>query len=235
MAGAVVCMVLAAAALVCLRRPKLPAIRRGPTERPPLEALVRLDPVRPVRRGLGRWWLTGLGFLLALLLWSTSYPGSLGPAVVFSLTGILLLGALWLYRFVRWLRSRQRTGVARWAIAPAMVVVTVGLIVTHVPLRVRFELGRDEFDRITEGLEPRGSFDEWEPLDVPDEVGTYEIDFAFQVGANVILYESHGWYFNDAGFAYLPDGVDPRLASDSFEAPRYISLGGGWYAWRASW
>jgi hypothetical protein len=228
-------MVLAAAAFVFLRRPRWPATHRRPTEPPSLEGLVRLEPVRAVRRGLGRWWLTALGFLLALLLWSTSYPGSLGPGVVLSMAGIILLGVLWLYRLVRWLRAGQRTGVVRWAIAPAMVVTTVALIVTHVPLRARFELSRDEFERITEGLEPRGSFDEWQPLDVPDEIGTYEIDFAFQVGSNLILYESHGWYFDDAGFAYLPDGVDPRLANGSFEAPRYISLGDDWYAWRAGW
>jgi hypothetical protein len=186
-----------------------------------------------VRRGLGRWWLTALGFALALLLWSTSYPGNLGPGVVVSAAAVLLLGGLWTFRFVRWLPARHAGGWLRWAIAPAMVAVALVLIVAHVPLRLRFEEGRSEFERVTRSLEPRGGFDDWEPLDVPDMIGTYEITYGFQVGRNVILYEAHGWFFDDAGFAYLPDGVDPRLENGSFEAPRFISLGGGWYAWRA--
>ncbi len=82
---------------------------------------------------------------------------------------------------------------------------------------------------------PRGSFEQWEPLDVPATLGSYRISFGDQVGLNVILSEKHGWWFDDAGFAYLPNGVDDRLASGSFEAPRFVNLGGGWYAWTASW
>lgn len=227
-----VCVVVALAAFVAVRRPRWLLVRR--TAKPSsLDALSRLDAPRAVRRGLGRWWLTALAFLLALLLWSSSYPGTLAVGTIISVTGVLLLGALWAYRFIRWLRAERYAGWARWAIAPVMVVVTLVLIITHVPLRVRFEESRSEFDRITRGLEPRGGFDAWEPLEVPDEIGTFQLVYGFQVGRNVIIYESHGWFDDDAGFAYLPDGIDPRLANGSFESPRFISLGGGWYAWRA--
>jgi hypothetical protein len=51
----------------------------------------------------------------------------------------------------------------------------------------------------------------------------------------VIIYESTGLFFDDAGFAYLPHGPDDRLGNGAFEAPSFRSLGGGWYSWTASW
>ena len=120
-------------------------------------------------------------------------------------------------------------------IAPAMVLLTMVLLTVGVPLRGRFEFARSDFDAFVAELEPQGTFDDWVPIDAPPELGGYEILLAYQVGENVVIYEATGLFFDDAGFAHLPNGQDGRLGNGSFEAPSFRSLGSGWYSWTASW
>ncbi len=190
---------------------------------------------RAWRNPPGVVWLVALAAALATMLWAVTYPGFASVPMLIALLGMLVLGSIWLVRLIGWVIDRDRRDAWRWCAAPLMVVLTGVLVVTDVPLRVRFELARDDFDRVVEDLPARGSFDAWAPLSVPDSVGGYEIVRAYQVGEMVILYEGEGLAFHDAGFAYLPSGPDDRLGNGSFEAPRFQSLGGRWYAWRASW
>jgi len=71
----------------------------------------------------------------------------------------------------------------------------------------------------------------------PQRIGTYGILAWERVDQGVIFWESHGALspFNDAGFAYLPNGPSDGLQNGSFEDPHFRSLGGSWYAWTASW
>lgn len=115
------------------------------------------------------------------------------------------------------------------------MIATAIVFSMRLPLQLRFDLVKDDFDEIVEDLEPAGSFEDWKPLDVPERIGGYGITRAYQVGENVILYEANGNVLNDAGFAYLPDGVDDRLGTGWFEQPSFRDLGGGWYAFTASW
>lgn len=180
-------------------------------------------------------WHAALGIPLAAYLWSRSFPGIAVGMWGISVAATSLLGLGWLAWLVVWSRRATRRDARRWWIAPSLVIAAVVLATSSVPLKLRFDLARSEFDSIVEDLPPAGSLDDWAPLDVPDRVGSYDITFGYQVGNNVVLYEEHGSLFNNAGFAYLPDGPDDRLSSGSFEAPRFRSLGGDWYAWTASW
>lgn len=144
-------------------------------------------------------------------------------------------GVVWLARLVVWFRRVERTEGRRWLVASTLVIAAFAMVMSDEPLRVRFEFGQDSFDDVVEELSPAGTFADWAPIDVPDRIGTYEITSAYQVGENVILYAAVGNFFNHAGFAYLPDGPDPRLGNGSFESPAFRSLGDGWYAWTASW
>ncbi len=57
----------------------------------------------------------------------------------------------------------------------------------------------------------------------------------WRVEGGVIFYDKVGSLFDDAGFAYLADGPSTELENGLFENPQFRSLGGGWYAWTASW
>jgi hypothetical protein len=164
-----------------------------------------------------------------------SYPGYSAEPLLLAVASLFVMGILWAVRLVGSIVSKPRQLGWRWLIAPAVVIVTALLVVIEVPLRVRFGLSRNDFDAVVADLPPRGTFDDWAVLDVPATIGSYRIVSGWQVGNNVILYESNGLLFDDAGFAYLPNGVDDRLGNGAFEAPTFENLGGGWYAWHASW
>lgn len=172
---------------------------------------------------------------LTTYVWSQSFPGFDFATWGLSIAVVLLLGFGWLVWLIIWRRRSARRREWCWGIAPAMVISSVLLTASGVPLNVRFELNRSDFDEIVQDLEPAGSFNEWARLQVPDHVGSYEIDTAYQVGPNVILYEHNGAFLDDAGFAYLPEGPDERLGNGGFEAPSFRRLRGDWYAWTASW
>lgn len=170
-----------------------------------------------------------------MYLWSRSVPGIAFGTFILSVLTTVFFGFVWLVWFVTWNRKGNKDPILGWAIAPIMVVAVIALSISNVPLQARFEFDRSEFDAIVEDLDPAGAFEEWSRFDVPGNVGTYQITVGYQVGSNVILYERNGALFDDAGFAYLPDGPDPRLGNGSFESPSFRSLGGDWYAWTASW
>ncbi len=69
----------------------------------------------------------------------------------------------------------------------------------------------------------------------PRSVGRYKITTVEVVGDGVIFYEKTGAFFDDAGFAYLPNGPSSAPANGGFENPQWFALGGHWYAWTASW
>lgn len=204
----------------------------------PIHTLDRSDEQRR------RWWNappTVLAHIvlvvpIAMYLWSQSVPGIDIVLWFFAVAATGLCGLLWLLWFANWVWKRTpRSPAWRWAIAPAMVVAAVLLGVADVPVKMRFERDRGAFDAITEDLDPAGSFDQWAELEVPERIGSFEILGGSRVGRGVILYEGTGELMDDAGFAYLPDGPDDRLANGGFESPSFRSLGGDWYAWTASW
>lgn len=187
-------------------------------------------------RSAPRWLLhVPLGLMLLVLMWSMSVPGVDLPTFGVAMLAIVCVGAVWGVRLIGWATAPVRRPRRRWLIAPAMAAVTVVLLVVGVPVRARFEFARSDFDAYVAGLEAQGDFEKWVPIDAPENLGGFDILWAYQVGENVIIYEATGLFFDDAGFAYLPEGPDSRLGNGSFEAPSFRSLGGGWYAWTASW
>lgn len=72
-------------------------------------------------------------------------------------------------------------------------------------------------------------------MNVPSRLGMYSITAAYRVRGGVIFHEETGNLFDDAGFAYLPDGLTADLESGSFESSQFHNLGGPWFSWNASW
>lgn len=176
-----------------------------------------------------------LAVMLAVAIWSQSFPGEDTDPFLLAALATMGLGVVWVVKLLGWKSSAAKAHSRRWLLGPAMVVVALVLLMTGASLRTRFELARSDFNGFVEHLEPQGSFTDWVPIEAPDQLGSYGIQSAYQVGENVIVYEANGDFFDDAGFAYLPHGPDSRLGNGSFEAPSFRSLGGGWYSWTASW
>jgi hypothetical protein len=224
-------------------------------ELPPIRAEL-LTPAVPTRRlaytPLSR--CAVLHLLLAVptlaLLWSLSYPGFDFWIGVPSILLLLAAAFGWVVAVVVTLVRRRRARACdaplpsrRWmAAAPLGLVAVLVVVATHLPLRVRFEMGRSAFDRVAERLAhpdagpPTSDEDDWKTLDRHGRVGSYDITQTERVRSALILYEANGDFLvDDAGFAYLPDGPDPDLSTGWFESPTFVHLSGDWYAFTASW
>ena len=173
--------------------------------------------------------------IVALLI-GFSGPGVPAITLLAAVPAVFVLGIVWLLRLGVSITEEDRASGWWWIVAPMMVVSAAYLIATDVPLKARFGLGRADFDALLTDLEPHGSVNDWAWLDVPGRIGSFEVTSAYQVGERIILYDAGGsGFLDDAGFAYLPDGPDHELSTETFENPTFRSLGGGWYAWIASW
>lgn len=203
-----------------------------PDDRPELVRLLDRPPCSAfhaaVAAGLGLW------------LWAWSVPGLSFSVWVAAVVALGLLGLGWTLRSATFLWARRQgraIGSAVWfAVAPAAVVLALMLNTFDVPLRVRWTVSKPAFERVLHRAPPRtADKQEWVDFAVPERIGTYRISQAYRVGDAVILYESNGALFDDAGFAHLPTGPFDELNTGWFEAPRFRPLGGHWYAWTASW
>ncbi|MBL7497853.1 hypothetical protein I6A84_23435 [Frankia sp. CNm7] len=197
---------------------------------------------RPVRGQYLRVWAQPPGWVFhgflvvptAALLWAASAPVGDFLLTVSSVFALAVAAFIWNVRvaLATWVR-------VRWSwwfpVAPLVGALVAGLVVADVPRPVRWDLSRGAFESVVVGLPPASADAEWHDIDVPTWVGAYRIIGAYRVGTAVIFYEETGALFDDAGFAYLPDGPDPALANGSFESPRYHHLDGPWYTWVAGW
>ncbi|WP_406043067.1 hypothetical protein OG799_03635 [Micromonospora sp. NBC_00898] len=167
-------------------------------------------------------------------MWAFSGPG---VAMLPAATAVAVLGVavvLWTVG-AQLSHSAGRTWPWWLPVAPTMAVVVLALLVTGLPLRARWALSRDAFAAVVTRLPEPATTTGFDRVPVPAMVGSYRITTAYRVPGGVVLYEANGAFFDDAGFAYLPDGPTPSLGNGSFESPVFRPLGGGWYRWTASW
>ncbi len=204
-----------------------------------------------------RWWAeayVGIAVVVSLVyLWSVSVPGMRFEWWALSVLLLLVIAAIWVlavFVTVWWVASgrRRRPG---WHLltVPLLGVVVVALSWTEVPARLRFELARSEFDTyaqqvLEEAAQVRWSESEqalpgdpdWAPTnpETPDSLGGITVLHAQVVPEGVVIYERHGAFMDNAGYAYLPDGRLPD-GDGTFESPDFHPIGGGWYTFTSSW
>jgi hypothetical protein len=109
-------------------------------------------------------------------------------------------------------------------VAPVAGALVWGALAVDAPLRARWLASRPAFEA---AVESAGADD--------GRIGLFSIRHVRRDGEAVIFTEANGAFFDDAGFAYLPDGPHPGLENGSFESPQYTHLGGPWYSWAAGW
>lgn len=167
------------------------------------------------------------------VLYADSFPGV--AFFVLISAGWVLLGAsvVWAVRLVVWRRLRGSTRRVRWfALAPLGAVVVSMLLWVDAPLRARWQMSQAAFDtaahQVQAGELSGATYDS-------RRLGLYTVTNVEQVKRGILFYEKTGSLLDDAGFAYLPSGPYPDLENGGFEAPEFMSLGNGWYAWTASW
>jgi hypothetical protein len=163
------------------------------------------------------------------VLWPVSYPG--GDLFLFAVGGCasMLVGCFWLgwTIYVATTTSGWRTW---FLIGPVIGALTLVLLCTGAPFKVRWAASRGAFAAVVAGhpIPPPGSA--LEDFIVPRRLGLYRITRADWVPGGAVFYAAHGDFYG-AGFAYLPGGPTAELNTALLESPEFERLGGSWYSW----
>jgi hypothetical protein len=183
----------------------------------------------------GRWFHLSLVPFVLLLLWAHSFPGVAFFGWVVAMWALTLGALVWGARLLvhGWGRLRRRPAgpARRFLVAPLCGAMVLALLVVDAPLRVRWAMARDDFERAVDRVQAVEGYRSTDDL----RIGSYDIVLVRRQGDAIFFYERNGALVDDAGFAYLPDGPSPEFANGDFERPSYRHLGGPWYAWTASW
>jgi hypothetical protein len=164
------------------------------------------------------------------VLWSVSYPGSHFFLLLASGLGSVVVACCWLGLALYVGGSTGRW--SRWLlIGPVVGVLTLVLLGTGVPLKMRWAANRDAFAAVVAGhpIPPPGS--EWHDFTVPRLLGSYIIEDASWVPGGAVFLEDQGNFVYSAGFAYLPGGPTAEHNTNWMARPSFRHLGGGWYNW----
>jgi hypothetical protein len=142
--------------------------------------------------------------------------------------GWMGLGAYW---FLRLMGALGAGGFKRvisdgmwWAFPPAVVVLTIFLVLANAPLRLRFELSQGSLERYAREsiAEPNVTH--------PARLGLYRIRKVQRFDGGVRLLTSE--CMSDlCGFAYSPEGEPPKGRGEN----HFVHLEGPWYLWEQSW
>lgn len=180
----------------------------------------------------------GIALALVLaLLWLLSYPG--GSLALGLATGVALLAVFitWAVRGAAWARNRgqgEATGNPLvFAIVPIGLVVVCLLAFTSAPLKARFSLAKGDFEDQVAAAPPETGVTEVAEFEVPDRIGSFDVDKAYRQG-DAVVFEVPGGFFSNVGFAYLPSGEFDELDSGDLDNVTFTHLTGPWYTFSTS-
>lgn len=193
----------------------------------------------PARFTRAPGWLMQAAMLVTAigLLDAASAPGCfIFEFLGFALLGIVLAG-VWLVRLLLALRRNQRTRWWRrtwwrWAAGPAILVAVLVLLETQIPVRIRFELSRNQLNGVAQAAlasKPAQPIVWWStPI---QHAGAFNVALFDVTPDGAVFYRVPGTEFmrSCSGFIYSPHAApwDPQGSVES--------LGGPWYIWHTSW
>jgi hypothetical protein len=188
----------------------------------------RADVTRHYR---GRWYGFPLWLAVASagILYDASNPGFMTLLSLPALAIWVWIAIAWAVRLVQWVLG---TSALRSVLVPPLVLVAVvALCAANVPLHLRFDASRAAFDASL-AVEGRSL----DPTMGTERIGLYEICVDETEGVLVVYTDCAGsGLVDNSGFAYAPPGTTMNLDNGERESPTYTDLGGGWWAWTASW
>lgn len=183
----------------------------------------------------------GLAFLVGVAAvglcccWGASYPGLSIAWALICVFLVFMAGMAWLWFVVAGLNRRQiELGVL---VAPLLAGIFALGIAGHLPVKARFAASAGSFDALVAAAGPP-PLDRWRefPADCPQRVGLYDIRKCVAFPAGYLFYDTTGALLDDAGIAYLPQGLlHADISNGAFESPTFTHLQGPWYTFVAGW
>ena len=174
---------------------------------------------------VGRWFNGAVAVMAAITLIAFSPPGGYFFVIILGIWAWLLLGVIWLGRFIGVVGVRRLTGRRgwwrTWLVTPVIVVVSAVAIQLDAPFHPRFRLSEPAMTRFA-----KRALDE--PTRTPPErIGLYKVGRVETFEGGVRFNVAGAGILDDEGFAYSPQGPPPSGGDNSYE-----HLRGPWYLWR---
>ncbi|NMM85612.1 hypothetical protein B2J88_14740 [Rhodococcus sp. SRB_17] len=170
------------------------------------------------------WWTVLTWFTVVLvalacgvIVWSFMPPVVFFPVFALASAVLATLGAVWLVLgLIGWIKYRA---LRLSAVAPALVLITLTLVMVSVPSRVAFAVSKDSLAAV--------AVDCQKSLDA-QRIGVYRV-VQIWPDSNGCRFQIEGGLLNSIGLAYLPDGApylgEPRSDGDIV----YEEFDGDWY------
>jgi hypothetical protein len=190
------------------------------------EQIIHVDPAaRPRPRARGVWLVPALvaAAFAGVLTWTASFPGPpmIGVGLLLLLgSGVLYVApGIWLAGFGS--NGRRGRDLVVGVLGLALVLGSVVLAVTGVPLRVRFAASERAFEAVVAQANRPSS-----QIRCPSRIGAFELDgCSANADGDYLFLQRWSAFTDDSGILYLPNGPSAWAG----EEPRH--LGGPWYAW----
>lgn len=169
------------------------------------------------------------GVAAVVLLASTMAPGGYTPLTSISVAVWLVLLPGWLLRVIAatfiliLYRRRDRPTLSdriRWLVVPAVFLVSLGLVTTHIPLRGAFIISRPFMNSLAQsvmGNQSQAHSPQWVGVYHATDIESTPWGMMFTVSGN-----GH----SSSGFAFIR-----TMPSDGLPQSKMKSLGRGWYSW----
>ena len=164
-----------------------------------------------------------------VLMWGTSVPTGDFDITMYAVLAGAAVCAGWLLRTLCSVITTRR--VSWWVpVVPVIVVGCLTVTSLDLPLRLRFGLAQDDFDRVVAAVSQEVDFDH--PRG--GHVGSYRVDSIEGHGHNVYFFIHGSGFLSSGGFAHLPSGP-PATADPIGESVTTTPLAGPWHVFSTSW
>lgn len=172
---------------------------------------------------VGRVFNAVVAVLATATLIAFSPPGGYFIVIVLGFWVWLVVGLIWLGRFIGNVALRRPIGARgwmTWLVAPVIVSLSAVAIHQDVPLLLRFRASEPAMTRFAKQAlsEPTGTR--------PARVGLYKVGRVEMLDGGVGFTVAGAGIVDESGFAYSPQGPPPEGRGNDYE-----HLRGDWYLW----
>jgi hypothetical protein len=159
--------------------------------------------------------------LAAAFVYASSVPGMDASVTIIAIGVTVPLAVVVVGRLVAWRlgpHDLRRSTVARWLLIPLVTMIAVAIVLSGVPLRLRFDAARPDMERVIGTLTTPGATR-------PPTLGSYGLLYGEWIAAGYRFLVTDSGLVSACGFAWLPNG------GAGLGATEYQPLGGDWWTW----
>jgi hypothetical protein len=161
-------------------------------------------------------------------VYSYSVPGWYFFESIFAFWLWIALCTIWLGRLLIATAMRRSIRLPRWKhwlVTPAAGALTLGLVVSLAPLKVRYYLSRDAMNSAAQTVIANPA-----KASTIREIGLWDVERVERISGGMRFLVQDTGFLDPVGFAYSPNRQPEVIGEDT-----YVHFDGPWYIWEESW